>query len=162
MHIVREASEKDLPVLVKLGKQLLDLHFEFDPEYYDLEENAGLLFRDWLVSQLAQPNQFIFVAEVQNTGPRNGEIVGFISGFIKSLYPWFKTRRVGHVSYLVIDSACRNQGIGKLLSDESDRWFRSRKIKYVEVYVEGKNYPGQKAWFSYHFMPFKKFLRKRY
>lgn len=160
MHIIRKASSKDIPDLVKLGKQLLDLHTQFDRKYYELENNVEDLFRNWIISQIDQPNQFIFIAEEQNPALASGKIVGFISGFLKSLYPWFKTKYVGHISYLIVDPTCRNNGIGRLLEEETDKWFVSKNVKYIEVYVEEKNYTGQNAWTAYKFLPFKQFLRK--
>lgn len=166
MHI-RPAELKDIPQLTVLGRQLLDLHVEFDSQYYQLEETFGDLFGTWIKEQISGPFQFLFVAEETagnsdiNLPSSSPVLTGFISGFIKSLFPWFRTKTVGHISYLIIDPNYRQKGIGKLLEAQACEWFKSKNISYVEVYVEEKNAIGQGAWSAYGFLPFKKFLRKR-
>jgi GNAT superfamily N-acetyltransferase len=88
-------------------------------------------------------------------------MIGFISGFIKALYPWFCTKTVGHISYLIIEPDYRSKGIGGLLEKGALSWFKSKNISYVEVYTDEINSPGVAAWSSYGYLPFKKFLRKK-
>lgn len=156
MHI-RLAQIEDLPQIVLLGRSLLDLHKEYDNDYYQLEENFDGLFGNWVRGQLNNLSQFIIVA--QNS--TDNKISGFISGFVKPLFPWFKTKSVGHISYLVIDESYQKQGVGKLLEDAARNWFVEKNIHFLELYVDEKNPIGQKAWSSYGFLPFKKFLRKK-
>ncbi len=156
MHI-RAAELTDIPSVMRLGRHLLDLHTEFDFDYYQLENNFDELFSTWIRQQVNQSQQFILVAYDE----QSPNIIGFISGFIKSLYPWFKTKSVGHISYLVVDPQFRQKGVGKLLEQEAINWFKNKNITYIEVYVDEKNNIGTKVWNSYEFIPFKKFLRKR-
>ncbi len=159
---IRPATVEDIPSLLALAKQLFDLHFQFDSEYYQLEPNFDELFTSWLREQLTYyNNQFILVA--QNSELQNSEkkITGFISGFIKSLYPWFRTKAVGHISYLVIDPNFQRRKIGQFLENAAISWFKARNVSYIELYVEEKNEVGKIAWTSYGFGPFKKFLRKK-
>lgn len=155
MHI-RPAQAKDIPKLIQLGKQLLNYHVWLDREYYLLEDNFDTEFNWWLADQIGSTSKLLLVAHNDVN-----KIVGFISGFIKALYPWFRTKAVGHISYMYIDSAYRKRGVGKLLESASVTWFKSKNVSYVELYVEEKNDIGQKAWTSYDFLPFKKFLRKK-
>lgn len=154
--ITRLARVDDVPQLIQLGKQLWDLHLEFDPEYYLLENTFTETFSSWVYEQLNSPYQFIIVAHDEN----NLEIIGFIAGFLKYLFPWFKTKTVGHISYLIIDPPYRNQSIGKQLEKAAQEWFRTKKVNYIELYVDEKNNIGQAVWSSYGYLPFKKFLRK--
>lgn len=156
MHI-RLAQLPDAPEIIRLGKELLNLHTEYDFDYYHLEDNFDELFTVWVKDQLNHPYQFIYVAQ----NPSDNKIVGFISGFVKYLYPWFKTKSVGHISYMIIDTNFRRKGVGKLLEDAALGWFKTKNISYVELYVEEKNQPGKNAWDKYGFLPFKKFLRKK-
>ena len=156
MHI-RLARIEDLPQIVLLGRSLLDMHKEYDNDYYQLEENFDELFGNWVRGQLNNLSQFIIVAQ----NPTDNKISGFISGFVKPLFPWFKIKSVGHISYLVIDESYQKQSIGKLLEDAARNWFMEKNIHFLELYVDEKNPIGQKAWSSYGFLPFKKFLRKK-
>lgn len=154
MHI-RSAETKDVGDIIRLGKDLLKIHEQLDPGYYRLEDDFDVSFGRWVRSCLGNPNQFIFVAK------KDAKIIGFISGFIKFLYPWFHTKTVGHISYMIVDKAYRNQGIGKLLEQAAADYFLSKKISYMELYVDEKNELGQKAWSGCRYLPFKKFLRRK-
>lgn len=154
MH-TRLATLADIQAVTKLGRLLLELHTGYDFEYYRLEETFDTLFAGWVKDQITYPSQFIIVAEV------NSQITGFVSGFIKSLYPWFKTKKVGHLAYLVVDPDYRRRGAGMMLEKAAQDWFKTSGVSYVEVYVEEKNETGKMAWDAYGFLPFKKFLRKR-
>lgn len=159
--IIREAQDQDIGELTHLGRHLLDLHGNYDPYYYTLEENFPSLFSDWLKNQLYTSHQAIFVAQDNILFPSSNKIIGFISGFIKSLYPWFKVKSVGHISYLVIDPQYRMQHIGKALEQKLTSWFQSKGVEYIEVYTDEKNGIGVSAWVSYGYLPFKKYLRKK-
>lgn len=155
MHI-RPAQLADCPAIIPLGKNLLELHGDFDPNYYLLESNFDQLFGLWVNDQIGKQTQFLFVAETDEK-----EIVGFISGFLKSLYPWFQTKIVGHIGYMYVTARYRKMGVGKSLESEADLWFKSKNVSYIELYVEDANSIGQAAWVSYGFAPFKKFLQKK-
>ena len=155
MH-ARLAEAKDIPQLIKLGRELLEMHFQFDNSYYQIEENFDESFSNWIQNTLNTSSQFIFVAENND----KTKIIGFISGFIKPLYPWFKIKSVGHISYLFVHSQYRKQRVGKSLEKKAVEWFKSKNITYLELYVDEKNTSGQYAWNSYAYEPFKKFLRK--
>ena len=153
MHI-RPAEHQDIPNIICLGKDLLTLHHEFDNSYYALEDNFDQSFGEWVRQQLLYPANVLIVAQ------EDKEIIGFISGYIKSLYPWFRVKNVGHIAFMVIAPAYRRKGVGKQLEQALSNWFRAKNIRYVEVYVEEKNTVAQSAWSNYGFQYFKKFLRK--
>lgn len=158
---IRIATAEDIPELTNLGRQLLDIHTGFDPDYYTLEENFSIYFSDWLKNQLYTPRQTIFVAVDQLSENEPQKIIGFIAGFIKSLYPWFKVKAVGHVSYLIISPEFRKNHIGKHLEEALILWFKNQGVAYIEVYSDEKNLLGVSAWTSYGYQPFKKYLRKK-
>jgi ribosomal protein S18 acetylase RimI-like enzyme len=155
MHI-RPATLSDAPSITALGKMLLSCHSEFDPAYYMLEDNFDELFTQWVYDQLKFPSQFILIAESDEK-----KVIGFISGFIKSLYPWFKTKQVGHIAYLAVDIAHQKKGVGTALEKEAVIWFQTKGVGYIEVYTDTANEVGKKAWTKYRYSDFKKFLRKK-
>lgn len=160
MHI-RKAQNSDVDKITQLGLHLLHLHNGFDETYYDLEENTIIHFKNWVLSQINSQNSFILVAYTINQYNNQHNIVGFISGFIKYLFPWFKIKKVGHISFMVVDPASRRSGIGRTLEKEAVNLFKTEGVEYVELYVDEINIQGVKAWNSYGYLPFKKFLRKK-
>lgn len=161
--IIRRAEEKDIPPITKLGEGLTSLHLEFDPDYYVYDrEGFSTSFSQWLASQIPLSSSLLLVAE-ENDQPagRQGNIVGFMSGFIKYLFPWYSIKRVGHISFTFIDKNFRGQGIGSKLLEEAISWFKSQNLSYVELYANEKNFPGLTFWKSHGFADFQKFLRKK-
>ncbi|MBI2611224.1 GNAT family N-acetyltransferase [Candidatus Gottesmanbacteria bacterium] len=154
--IIRRAEEKDIPMITKLGEGLTSLHLEFDPDYYVYDrEGFSASFSQWLRTQIPLLTSLLLVAE------ENGNIVGFMSGFIKYLFPWYSIKRVGHISFTFIDGNFRGRGIGSKLLAEAIAWFKSQNLSYVELYANEKNSPGLSFWKSHGFDDFQKFLRKR-
>lgn len=153
------AKPEDINAISILWLQLMDLHHRIDPQYYSLKEDRQAIFCQWLTYQLKSPTQFFFVAEEDSTAGESN-IKGFISGYIKSLYPWFITPSVGHISFLVIDKKHRRKGIGKLLEAAVIKYLMSKNIHYIEIYANEKNITANFAWNSWGYKPFNKFLRK--
>lgn len=158
---IRSADTDDIGPIIDLGQQLLYLHQTFDPDYYILEEDFRQKFSDWVKYQLNSPNQFIIIAENEVNSSEHKKIVGFISGYLKSLFPWFKTKNVGHISFLVIDQKFLRQGIAKQLEQAAHSWFNERNIRYIECFSHEKNTTGNLVWNNFGYKPFHKFLRKK-
>ncbi|OGF98897.1 hypothetical protein A2153_00735 [Candidatus Gottesmanbacteria bacterium RBG_16_38_7b] len=157
--IIRQAVYSDLEQIINLSTQLLELHSQIDPEYYQYTEDYTVKIRSWAERHLTSPSQFILVAEEEQLNDK--KIIGFISGYIKFLFPWYKINSVGHISFLVIDTKFQKKGVGRQLEEAAKRWFRTRNLKYIEVYTSEKNSAGLSAWKAYSYQPFNKFLRKK-
>lgn len=157
--IIRPAEINDLPEIVNLLEQLLLLHQKIDPEYYIYEENYSAYLNTWAEQQLNSQTQFITVAAEERMG--KVIIVGFIAGYIKYLFPWFKVKSVGHISFLTILPDFQRNGVGRKLEEEAKKWFLSKNLKFIEVYSNEKNIPGMSAWQAFEYLPFNKFFRKK-
>ncbi|MBI4067071.1 GNAT family N-acetyltransferase, partial [Candidatus Gottesmanbacteria bacterium] len=88
-------------------------------------------------------------------------VVGFLSGFIKYLFPWFNIKRVGHISFMFIDENYRLKGVGKMLVAEVKKWFKEQGLLYIELYVNESNSNGLAFWKKVGFDNFQKFLRMK-
>lgn len=156
MHI-RTASLNDLPGIVHLGKELMSQHQDIDCEYYKLENNFGDLFGNWVKDMVQNPMQLFIVAVDDQTRT----VIGFISGYVKNLYPWFCIKKVGHISFLIVSLRFRKKGIGKALEKAANDWFKQKNVEFVELYVDNLNTTGKLVWQKFSFSAFKHFLRKK-
>lgn len=153
---ITKADFSDIPLLVTFGTRLNQLHFGFDPSYYTFdEERFPSQFGEWLKNQLNTPSSLLLVAKENNT------IMGFLSGFVKYLFPWFNIQKVGHISFMFIDEKYRRKGVGKKLHEEANKWFKDQGLSYVELYVNENNRNGLTFWQSVGFADFQKFLRMK-
>ncbi len=155
MKIIKATTE-DIPLLANFGKKLTKLHFDFDPDYYTFDESGfGPAFSDWLRNQIGIQSSIILVAK------ENNQVIGFLSGFVKYLFPWYVIKRVGHISFMFIDENYRRKGVGKELLREAKKWFKVQGLTYMELYVNENNQKGVSFWKSRGFSDFQKFLRMR-
>lgn len=154
--IIRRATEDDMSSITELGRGLTSLHLEFDPEYYVFDaQNFSSSFSEWLKGQLLVASSLLLVAV------EDGKIVGFMSGFVKYLFPWYTIKKVGHISFTFIAEDFRGKGIGTKLLNEAIKWFGEQNLQYIELYASEKNFPGLAFWKSHGFDDFQKFLRKK-
>lgn len=157
MILIRQGTINDLDNIVELSAQLFEKHYKIDPEYFEPESDYTAKMRIWAEQQTTSANLFLSVA----FDDQNKKICGFISGFIKYLFPWYKIKSVGHISFLAVYPEFQNMGIGKQLESSARQWFIERNIKYIEVYTNEKNTEGVAAWMAYGYTPFNKFLQKK-
>lgn len=154
---IREANPADIPLLVLFGQKLTKMHLDFDPEYYTFDEKEfPSAFANWIRSQIDLPSSIVVVAK------ENDEIVGFLSGFVKYLFPWFNIKKVGHVSFMFIDEKYRGKGVGTKMVDAAKRWFKNEGLYYIELYVNENNKNGLSFWKNMGFKDFQKFLRMKF
>ena len=157
--IIRSVEINDLSDIVNLLSLLMTMHQEIDEEYFKTEEDVQAYLKQWAERHLNSSSQFLLVAE--ETQEKKKKIVGFIAGYIKYLFPWFKIKSVGHISFLTILPDFQRRGVGRKLEEEAKKWFEAKNVKYVEVYSNEKNAPGMSAWQAYEYLPFNKFFRKK-
>ena len=109
---IRAAQATDFPAITRLVAQL----------GYPAAETE---ITSRLAPILAHPDYAVWVAEVA------GRVVGLTGVFIHLAleYDGYYGRLLG----LVVDEACRGQGIGKRLLDQAERWLRERGVNKLTL-----------------------------
>jgi len=151
------AETNDIADIVNLSCRLFEIHRNIDPEYYQASADYNAKIRTWAEQQVNSPSQFLLVAR----DSQSKKAVGFISGYIKFLFPWYKIKSVGHISFLSVDPEWQKKGIGKQLNYEAEKWFSERGRKYIEVFANIENSAGVAAWKKYGYLTFNKMFRKK-
>ena len=144
--IVRRATEADLDSIVKLGRELIEYHIKFD-EYYRFKENIDETARKFHLENITAENTMLLVTEVSS------EIVGFTLGKIRKTPPIFQIEEFGLVIDLYVKKEYRRKRIGEKLTHELLKWFKSKGMKRVEVFIDIKNNIGVSAWTKFGFEP---------
>jgi len=151
--IVRRATEADLDSIAKLGRKLNEYHVKFE-EFYKLKENVEEKLREFYLRNITSENAMLLVAGV------DGEIVGFTLGRIQKTPPIFQTEEFGHLSDTFVKEGYRRKRIGEKLTHELLEWFKSKRIKRVELSVDVRNKIGVSAWTKFGFEPFHYRMKK--
>jgi GNAT superfamily N-acetyltransferase len=120
MITIRPANPPDREILGRFGGALMRQHREDDPRRFarvgDPEAGCGR----FLVSQLANPNSLVKVAE------RSGAVSGYVYADIESTN-WMELRGpCGAVHDVCVDAAGRGLGAGRGLMRAAIAWIRSK------------------------------------
>jgi ribosomal protein S18 acetylase RimI-like enzyme len=70
---------------------------------------------------------------------RNDRIVGYITVHVQTQPAYWKVRKIGHISGLMVRKEDRREGIGTQLLDQARAYFRSHGVKYYTVYTAAEN-----------------------
>ena len=140
--VIRKAKLKDIKQITDYGVSLLKYHYNFD-SYYAPAKNVYEVYRKFFTGCIYSKNRRLLVAE------EKGKIVGYAIGEVSSRPPVFKIRKIGFVSDVFVEKNFRRLGMAKQLLLDLKRWFKSKKLKHIELTVHVKNEIGKKAWAKY-------------
>ena len=139
--VIRRATERDAPVLGRLGAALIRVHHEFDRDRFlapgkNPEEGYGR----FLASQLGSDDTVVFVAE------RDGEVVGYVYAGIEPR-SWKELRDVaGFVYDVFVVERARGTGTGERLLEAAAEWIIARGVPRVMLWTAEKNVPAQRLF----------------
>lgn len=152
---IEEAKRKDINLIIKLQMGLADYHKSIDAKYYKSWRERKEQLRKRLLEILSkrQRNRKFLVAKIKN------RVVGFFIGGIHKSLPYCREEKIGEVYQAFVDKKFRKKGVGKLLFEELIKWFKRRKIKFIEVLVDSRNKIGISAWKKYGFFEFQKRMK---
>ena len=68
-----------------------------------------------------------------------GRIVGYIAVCVRKQPGYWKVKRVGDISGLMVQNAYRRRGIARQLMDKAKEFFEKKGVKYFTVYTAIEN-----------------------
>jgi len=153
---IEEAKRKDINTIVKLQMELADFHKKIDKRYYKSgkERKERLEKRFLKILEKKRKNSKFLIAKIKN------QTIGFMVAGIHRPPSYCREEKIGEVHQACITKKYRQKGVGKLLFEELLKWFRKRKIKFIEVSVDSRNKIGISAWRKYGFFEFQKKMRR--
>ena len=139
---IRKPTQNDFPALLSLWQGQYDYHSNLDPEYYVSYHQLQEQFKDYLQDLIdAKGDVQILVAEME------GRLLGFVT-FHLSAETYFDTkiREFGEVLEIYVDERERQRGVGTLLMQAAEEYFRKQKVKYLKVQSFANNLGGEKFY----------------
>lgn len=150
---IRKAKKPDLEKIVKLQKEQNLLHQKFDHKFYTPSDDYTNEWKKVAKEKLKNRKCFLSVAIDSN------KIVGFIQGDIR-IRGLRKIKEYGHVTEIFVKNKYRGKSIGTSLMVELVRWFKSKKIKYVELGVNSKNKNAIKFYKKLGYKEYEKTMKR--
>ena len=137
---LRPAAKPDEAVLGRLGAALMRQHHASDPRRFILTERPEAGYGRFLVSQLANPDSLVLVAEVSD------EIVGYVFADIEPT-SWRDLRGpCGFIHDVYVREGMRRQGTGAELVQAAIAWVRSRGMSQVVLWSKSGNEAAQRLF----------------
>ena len=131
--IIRELNKSDdFSELVSLSKQFF-LEYENHNGIFKIETLKDEFLKEFFVKSLDNENSNVFIAIEQD------KIVAYISFNIKSRLSFFKIKKVGEISGLMVNKEYRKKGIAKQLLEKTIEWFKSKNINHYILETSSKN-----------------------
>ena len=139
--IIRIADIKDSAILYNLDLELEKYESKFaiirnNPK----RKETFKIFRNRFRKDLKKRGFRFFIAEYK------GNPVGFTVAQIEKNPVFPKYTKRGHIGPTFIKKEYRNKNIGSKLLKEALNWFKSKKIKLVQVSIIAKNNNALKFW----------------
>lgn len=140
--IIRSGTEEDLPAMLRLWREMMDLHARVEPRFRPLPLPSGeqAWEKHLRESVWGDKDWRVFVAEAE------GELIGQIMGVVRDQVPVFEPERYGYVTDIVVDPAARGSGVGQALFEALKAWFRERGVSHLELQVAYNNPVSQAFW----------------
>ena len=137
---VRDVTQKDIPGMAKLWLEMMDYHIKIDPFFYSQDKNTVQSYKKFLNKEIKDKNSKYIIAEINKT------IIGHIGGRIEDRPPDLAIKKNGFILEATVTKKYRKKGIGKKLTNELLKWFKSKKMKFVMLRTHSKNTSSIKAW----------------
>ena len=137
---IRPASKSDLMALGRLGAALMRQHHASDPRRFILTDRPEDGYGRFLVSQLANADNLVLVAEREN------EILGYVFAGIEPT-SWRDLRGPsGFIHDVYVHESSRRQGIGQGLLRAAIAWAHSRGRTQVVLWSKSGNDGAQRLF----------------
>ena len=137
MITIRPAAKSDEAALGHMGAALMRLHHASDPRRFILTDRPEAGYGRFLVSQLADPDYAVLVAE------RSDEIVGYAFAGIEPT-SWRDLRGpCGFIHDVYVHEGERQRGAGRELVRAAIAWIQSRGMSQVVLWRKSDNDAAQ-------------------
>jgi GNAT superfamily N-acetyltransferase len=151
---LRRARVDDYEAVTRLFGELDTVHRERLPWIFEAPESLPRT-AEFFAEALSREDSALFVADA-------GSIVGIAHGMMRSApeLPIFVPQRWGVLDSLVVDSAWRRRGIGRLLAKAVEEWAVDQGASWVEANVYEVNAEARQFYEALGYLPLRTTLRK--
>jgi GNAT superfamily N-acetyltransferase len=132
--VLRCATADDMDRIKPLWHALYQHQFEHGM-LLTLPEGA---YEAWAKSIVPFLGRFAIVV----VGERDGAIIGFVAGRIRTLPPYFGSAIIGTIGEVFVCESHRGAGIGRRILAFALEWFQAQQIARVELQVVANNHDG--------------------
>jgi GNAT superfamily N-acetyltransferase len=155
--MIRTANNNDIPALIDSLYQLIAHVQTSSKDVYmaDIEKPGAEELQSLFAQALDDDNSQVLVVEDDAT------YAGFILGRITTPFiPLTTIKNIGLIEMCWVETAHRNKGKARQLSQSIEAWFKEKHIKYVDLHYLVGNAEAELSWSKLGYAPFRVTARK--
>ena len=136
MEIRELKKEDDLKALVQLSK---DFFYEYEsshPYFFKIDKIEEADIISYFARFIGSDDRKAFVAI------ESGSMIGYITVLIQEQASYWKIKRIGHISGLMVNPGNRREGIGRKLLQSAVDYFEGKGIKQYTLFTSVNNKSG--------------------
>lgn len=154
-----EVSSAHLKSMESDSIHIIELRHPDDPSW----EEVGRLFEEMyrymdnhgLILGLAKDGRMKWLEAARTTAGRfslllaashGGRMIGFAHGALKFLPDYLGGTPAGVITHIYVTEGFRNAGVGRVLLERLEAWFREKRVVSVELQVLAGNQEGISFW----------------
>jgi ribosomal protein S18 acetylase RimI-like enzyme len=132
----RLQPDDDFEDLFLLSQAFFQEYQSHHPDFFESDHLEERNVRSYFTSFLGSEDRTAFIAIA------DGRIVGYITVYVQTQAPYWKVKRLGHISGLMVAQGYRRQGIASQLLAQALNFFRERELRYYTVFTAVGNQTG--------------------
>lgn len=149
---IREATNNDLPKIMKLIEGVVNYHHNIDRYYKPFSSYKGL--DKYTVDQLKDNKVKMLLAFDDD------KLIGRMVGVITKASPYVEPKEIGCIDEAYLEEEYRHKQIGEKLFEQILVWFNEKDVNYIQLSVDARNNIGIDAWHKFGFKDYRIEMRK--
>ena len=133
MDVRRLQPGDDFRDLIVLSKAFFEEYQGHHGEFFGIETLHDQDVIAYFSCFLNKDDRVAFIAL------RDDHVIGYITLLVQSQPSYWKVKRIGHISGLMVGNGNRRQGIGTLLLEQARGYLREQGVKYYTVCTAVQN-----------------------
>jgi aminoglycoside 3-N-acetyltransferase I len=127
---IRKLTESDhLEDLIKLSREFFNEYERYHDSFFKIGILKDSDITNYFLKMIKSNDHVVYVTII------DGKIIAYITCYIINQSVYWKVKRVGQISGLMVKKPCRGMGIAKRLLKKANQFFKERGVDYFTVYT---------------------------
>jgi ribosomal protein S18 acetylase RimI-like enzyme len=126
--------------LIELSNAFFEEYESFHKDFFNIDHLRDSDIVDYFSRWIDYPDGIAYIAVDDK------KIIGYLTVYIKSQPAYWKIKKVGDISGLMVHKDYRGRGIGQRLLDEAKSFIKNKGVKYFTLFTSVENHHALKFY----------------